>query len=151
MLLAFADFVAVFSRTARLVQLPFTKKRGGGGNKTKKNTSSIYTENKIFSHGLYNWAYTLFTVQSRTKNIYSLSWQNGSPSLASSKAVTSILKLKHGLVTSSCSVHFQIKVHIFTVNKKWRWAKRGGGGETKKPKNKQKKIPAVFIFLWPEL
>lgn len=149
MLLAFADFVAVFSRTARLVQLPFTKKRGGGGNKTKtKNTLSIYTENKIFSHGLYNWAYTLFTVQSRTKNIYSLSWQNGSPSLASSKAVTSILKLKHGLVTSSCSVHFQINVHIFTVNKKWRWAKRGGKKQNKK---NQKNSSTVFIFLWPEL
>lgn len=39
--------LAVFSRTAGLFPL------------VKKNTIPIYTENKILSHGLYNWAYTL--------------------------------------------------------------------------------------------
>lgn len=53
MLPALGDFVSQFSVELQdSFTFPHTKKR-------KK--IAIYRENKILSHGLYNWAYTLFT------------------------------------------------------------------------------------------
>lgn len=56
----------------RQFHLPHFKKK-------KKKKKSIYRENKVLSHGLYNWAYTLFTAQSliQKKNVHSVGKANG--------------------------------------------------------------------------
>lgn len=64
-------------RTPRWPHLsPYQEKQKKPKPKQKK---AIYRENKIHSHSLYNWAYTLFTAQKQfTKNKTS---QNHLPSL----------------------------------------------------------------------
>lgn len=65
----------------------------------RKRKIAIYRENTILSQGLYNWAYTLFTAQSRiriqkgkqNKN-NSLSRPNFSPSLVFQLLPTSVIK-----------------------------------------------------------
>lgn len=60
MLPALGDFVSCsFQLNCRIVSpSPFQEKE----------KIAIYRENKILSHGLYNWAYTLFTAQSLIQN-----------------------------------------------------------------------------------
>lgn len=57
MLPALGDFVSRSLQLNCRIVSPFPIPR-------KRKNSYIHRENKILSHGLYNWAYTLFTVQS---------------------------------------------------------------------------------------
>lgn len=58
MLPALGDFVSrSFQLNCRIVSPSPLKEK-------EKEKIAIYRENKILSHGLYNWAYTLFTAQS---------------------------------------------------------------------------------------
>lgn len=53
----------------------------------RKRKIAIYRENKILSQGLYNWAYTLFTAQSR------IQIQNGKKKFTRSSKLLAITRL----------------------------------------------------------
>lgn len=81
----------------------------------------IYRENKIISQGLYSYDYTLFTAQTliekktlSCKNISIICLFKSSDFKVEDKAWLDYPVL--------CTV-FQIKVHIFLVTRRWRWAK----------------------------
>lgn len=86
-----------------------------------KETIAIYRENKIISQGLYSYDYTLFTAQTLIEK-KTLSCKNISL-ICLFKSSDFKVEDKAWLDYPVLCIVFQIKVHIFLVTRRWRWAK----------------------------
>ena len=108
----------------------------------RKRKIAIYRENKILSQGLYNWAYTLFTAQSRIQIQNGKKWKKKNFTRSSKLLAITRLPItadkphqkqwlqgwRQSMAWLDCSglcTVFQIKKFTFlNGRRRWRWAKR---------------------------